>query len=106
MKLVTYIPNKEKQVRNLCYLRGAANTGFRLVLRISPRTIRGFVKLKKIKKSDKNSKVGGWVKSQLGFFFLEMLCFSWLYILKKNWIREWVGVVLPIRVFLGFLDFF
>ena len=29
---------------------------------------RGFVKLKKIKKSEKNS--GGWVKPQLGFFFL------------------------------------
>ena len=32
-------------------------------------TLRSFVKLKKIKKSEKNSKVGGWVKPQLESFF-------------------------------------
>ena len=32
-------------------------------------TLRGFVKLKKI------SKVGGWIKPQLGFFFVEMLLY-------------------------------
>ena len=31
--------------------------------------LRGFVKLKKFKKSEKNSEVGGWVKPQLGFQF-------------------------------------
>ena len=31
--------------------------------------LRGFVKLKKFKKSEKNSEVGGWVKPQLGFEF-------------------------------------
>ena len=31
-------------------------------------THRGFVKFNKIQKSEKKSKVGGWVKSQLGFF--------------------------------------
>ena len=37
---------------------------------------RGFVKLTKIQQSEKNSEVGGWVKTQLGFqFFLEILCF-------------------------------
>ena len=29
--------------------------------------VRGFVKLKKFPKSEKNSEVGGWVKPQLGF---------------------------------------
>ena len=29
-------------------------------------TLRGFVKLKKIHKSEKNSEVGGWVRPQLG----------------------------------------
>ena len=43
------------------------------------KTLRGFVKLKKIQKSEKNSEVGGWVKPQLDFFlemllFLEFLC--------------------------------
>ena len=31
--------------------------------------VRGFVELKKIQKSEKNSEVGGWLKPQLGFFF-------------------------------------
>ena len=31
--------------------------------------VRGFLKLEKIKKSEKNSEVVGWVKPQLGFFF-------------------------------------
>ena len=29
--------------------------------------LRGFVNLKKIKKTEKNSEVDGWVKPQLGF---------------------------------------
>ena len=29
--------------------------------------LRGFVKLKNSKKTEKNSEVGGWVKPQLGF---------------------------------------
>ena len=38
--------------------------------------LRGFVKLKKIQKSEKNSEVGGWLKPQLGLlFFSEILCF-------------------------------
>ena len=31
--------------------------------------LRDFVELKQIQKSEKNSEVGGWVKSQLGFVF-------------------------------------
>ena len=76
-----------------------------------------FVKLRKIQKSEKNSELGGWVKLQLGLFsfFLEILCFFVFFVLflvvvhvskKKKWIGEWVGGVWPIRVFLGFLDFF
>ena len=30
------------------------------------RQLRGFVKLKKFQKSEKNSEVGGWVKPQIG----------------------------------------
>ena len=38
--------------------------------------LRGFVKLKKFQKSEKNAEVGGWVKLQLGFlFFLNMVFF-------------------------------
>ena len=55
--------------------------------------IRGFVNLKK---SGQNSEVGGWVKSQLGFFFfLEMFwfycflcCFLLLYMFQKKMVRE------------------
>ena len=61
--------------------------------------------------------VGGWVKPQLGLlFFLEILCFFVIFFvflllymfpkIIKNRIRGWVGVVWPIRVFLGFFDFF
>ena len=40
------------------------------------RNLRGFVKLKKSQKSEKNSEVGGWVKSQLGFsLFLKFYLF-------------------------------
>ena len=39
MKLVTHIPNKDKQVRSTyVILGGAANSEFRPVLRITPRT--------------------------------------------------------------------
>ena len=81
-----------------------------------PIWLRGFVKLKKFQKSEKNSKVSGWVKPQLGFFFfLEMLCFFVSFVLfllfyifqkKKKWVWGWVCVVWPIRVSLGLLDFF
>ena len=38
--------------------------------------LRGFVKLEKIQKFEKNSEVGGWVKPQLGFvFFLKIPVF-------------------------------
>ena len=76
-------------------------------------TVRGFVNLKKIQKSAKNSAVGLWVKPQLGLFFWgEILCFLWCFLLKifqkkiTNWIEGWVGGHWPIRVFIGFLDFF
>ena len=43
---------------------------------------RGFVKLKKIQKSEKNSEVAGWVKPQLKFtFFLEILRFFVFFVL-------------------------
>ena len=59
--------------------------------------MRGFVKLKKSKKSEKNSEVGGWVKSQLGFlifggkfcFLCVFVLFSCFQMLKKG--RWWVG---------------
>ena len=71
--------------------------------------------IKKIQKSEKNSEVGGWVKPQLGFFsFLEIscgfcifccccICFQFFFF---KWIGGLVGGVWPIRVFLGFLDFY
>ena len=71
--------------------------------------LRGFVKLKKIQKSEKNSKVGGWVAP---IFWKCFMCFCVVFVfpivspLKKKWIGGWVGGVRPIRVFLGFLDFF
>ena len=46
---------------------------------ISAKLLRGFVKFKKIKKSEKNSEVGGWVKSQLGFFFFRNCVFFVLF---------------------------
>ena len=36
--------------------------------------LRGFVKLKKFRKSEKNSEMGGWVKPQLIILFL-ILCY-------------------------------
>ena len=41
---------------------------------------------KKIKKSEKNSEVGGWVKPQFGFFFfgLVVVVFFAVYVSKKN----------------------
>ena len=69
--------------------------------------VRGFVKFKKIQKSE----VGGWVKPQHGFVFsffwkfcVFLCCFSLLYMFKKN-NMGWVGVVWSIRVFFGFFDF-
>ena len=49
-------------------------------------SIWGFVKLKKIQKSEKNSEVGGWVKPQLGLNFLNscvFLCFLCCFHLSK-----------------------
>ena len=43
--------------------------------------IRGFVKLKKIQKSEKNSEVGGWVKPQLGFLFFGGFFFCVFFVL-------------------------
>ena len=81
------------------------------------RCIKGFFKLKKIKKSEKNSKVGGWVGSSpySDFFFLGnvfFLCFFVLFFVvvhvskKVLKMDRRVGVIWPIRVFLGFVDFF
>ena len=51
-----------------------------VIIVTSTRYLKGFVKLKKIQKSEKNSEVGGWVKPQFEFvFFLEILCFSVLF---------------------------
>ena len=44
--------------------------------------VRNFVKLKKIRKSEKNTEVGGWVKPQLGFFFC--VVFFVVHVLKKK----------------------
>ena len=66
------------------------------------RNLRGFVKLKKFQKFEKNSEVGGWVKPQLGFFFVEILCFLCVFFCvfscfkmiknKNKWIMGvWVG---------------
>ena len=76
----------------------------------------GFVKLKKIQNSEKNSEVGGWVKPQLGFFFwveifvcVFLCCFFRCMCFQKKlkkWIDGWVSGVWIIRVFLGFWDFF
>ena len=75
------------------------------------RELRGFVMLKKNQKS-------GWVGQAptriiiffeiLYFFVLFVVFFFVEHVSKKikNWIEEWVGGVWPIRVFLGFLDFF
>ena len=76
----------------------------------------GFVKLKKIQKSEKNSEVGGWVKPQLGFlFFWEILCFFVFFVLfscfkmfkKKKKLDNGVGGwCLTNTSFLRFFDFF
>ena len=72
--------------------------------------IRGFIKLKKIQKSEKNKWVGGSSLNSDYYFFLEILCcFHATKCFRKkikNWIRGLVGGVWPIRVFLGVLDFF
>ena len=67
--------------------------------------IMGFVKMKKFQKSEKNEKkVGGWVKPQLECFFV--LFFDIVNFFFFKWIEGWEGGVWPIRVFLGFLDYF
>ena len=43
---------------------------------------RGFVKLKKIQKSEKNSEVGGWVENFV-FFCLYCVVFMFLFVSKK-----------------------
>ena len=61
--------------------------------------LRGFVKLKKIEKSEKNSEVGGWVKPQLAFYFFWKLsvflcflcCFYVSKCLKKKKLDSGVG---------------
>ena len=59
--------------------------------------MRGFVKLKKIQKSEKNSEVGGWVKPQLGILFFLILCFFVLFFVvlhvskKKKILGKGVG---------------
>ena len=75
--------------------------------------VRGYVKLKKIQKSEKNWEVGGWVEPQLGFLFFSIffLVFCVVFIFsnvskKQKLGKWWVFAVWPIRVFLGFLDFF
>ena len=66
--------------------------------------LRGFVKLKKIQKPKKNSEVGGWVKSLLGFVFFGgkfiffcvfcvVFMFPCVFKLKKKMKRGWVGWV-------------
>ena len=59
--------------------------------------LRGFVKLNKIKKSEKNSEVGGWVKPQLGLkcffgnfesFYVFCVVFMFPNVFKKNKIME------------------
>ena len=50
--------------------------------------VRGFVKLKKIQKSEKNPEAGGWVMSPLGFFvcvFCVVFMIPNLLKKKKNW---------------------
>ena len=54
--------------------------------------IRGFVKLKKFQKSEKNSEVGGWVKPQLGSpFFWGMLCFLCRFYFPKCFKKKKLG---------------
>ena len=67
---------------------------------------RGFVKLKK---SEKNSEVGGYVKLQLEFLFFLKYCvfcvvFFVVHVSKKKLNRR-VGGVWIIRVFLGLFEF-
>ena len=74
----------------LCCRQLAADTG----------QLRGFFKLKKFQKSEKNSEVGGWVKPQLGIFFFfqnVVFCvFCGLFLLymfpkkMKNLIGGWI----------------
>ena len=60
--------------------------------------LRGFVKLKKIQKSEKISEVGGWVKPNSDLYFLggKFMLFSCFHVIQKeikNWIRGWMGGV-------------
>ena len=75
-----------------------------LHLAIVSLTFRGLVKLKKIQKSEKNSKVAGWVKRQLRLYlffgnfvffyvFAMFSCFQMFPQKIENWIPEWMGGV-------------
>ena len=71
---------------------------------------RGYIKLNKFQKSEKNSEMGGWVKPQVGFSFffgnVLFLCVFFVILLfvvhvsKKN-IKKWVG-----EFFSDFWNFF
>ena len=69
--------------------------------------------IKKIQKSEKNSEVGGWVNSD-SFLFWKFRVFFVFFVVAVyvsnffffKWIGGLVGGVWPIRVFLGFLDFY
>ena len=74
------------------------------------RICKGFCRVKKIEKSEKTSKVGGWAKPQLGFvFFSEMLCFLCCLCsdtcFKKCYGGGWVGSGQP-EFFSDFLYIF
>ena len=76
------------------------------------RSLRGFVKLKKIKKIQE--KLGsGWIgqapariffSGNIMFFSFFLVVFFVVHVSKKT--GGWVGDFWTIRVFLGFLDFF
>ena len=60
--------------------------------------LRGFVKLEKFKKSEKNLEVGRWVKTELGFFVLGNVMFLFLCVVcycctcfQKKRIEWWPG---------------
>ena len=101
---------KAKKIQNFnVHKPRISNTSFNYIIK-QVFLLRGFVKLKKIQKSEKNSEVGGCIKPQLGllFFWRCVFCdffFLLLYMFPKkikNWIGGWVFGVWPIRVFLGF----
>ena len=67
----------------------------------------GFCQVKKIKKSEKNSEVGWWVKNwKFGVFLCFFCCTCFLKNIFEKLLGGWVGGVWLIEVFLEFLDFF